>query len=80
VGVCGEMAGEPEYALILLGFGIQTLSMNAISILKVKRLMRSINYEWAQEICDEIIKFPTAIEVEKYVRARLPEFSKEEFS
>jgi len=80
VGVCGEMAGEPEYALILLGFGIQTLSMNAISILKVKRLMRSINYAWAREICDEIIKFPTAIEVEKYVSARLPEFYQDEFS
>lgn len=80
VGVCGEMAGEPEYALILLGFGIQTLSMNAISILKVKRLLRSINYSWAREICEEIIKFPTAVEVEKYVSARLPEFYKDEFS
>ncbi len=79
VGVCGEMAGEPEYALILLGFGIQTLSMNAISILKVKRLMRSIDYAWAREICDEIVKFPTATEVEQYVSARLPEFYKEEF-
>ncbi len=80
VGVCGEMAGEPEYALILLGFGIQTLSMNAISILKVKRLMRSINYSWAREICEEIIKFPTAMEVERYVSARLPEFYSDEFS
>ncbi len=80
VGVCGEMAGEPEYALMLLGFGIQTLSMNAISILKVKRLMRSINYSWAKEICDEIIRFPTALEVEKYVSARLPEFYRDEFS
>ncbi len=80
VGVCGEMAGEPEYALILLGFGIQTLSMNAISILKVKRLLRSVSYAWAREICEEIIKFPTAIEVEKYVSARLPEFYNEEFS
>jgi len=80
VGVCGEMAGEPEYALILLGFGIQTLSMNAISILKVKRLMRSVSYSGAKEICEEIIKFPTAIEVERYVSARLPDFYKDEFA
>jgi len=80
VGVCGEMAGEPEYALILLGFGIQMLSMNAISVLKVKRLMRSVSYSWAKEICDEIIKFPTANEVQRYVSERLPEFYKDEFA
>ncbi|MFQ5428594.1 MAG: phosphoenolpyruvate--protein phosphotransferase [Thermodesulfobacteriota bacterium] len=80
VGVCGEMAGEPEYAMILLGFGIQTLSMNAISILKVKRLMRSINYSMARDICDEISAFATSIEVEKHVNERLPDFYSEEFS
>ncbi|MFQ5353743.1 MAG: phosphoenolpyruvate--protein phosphotransferase [Thermodesulfobacteriota bacterium] len=80
VGVCGEMAGEPEYALILLGFGIQTLSMNAISILKVKRLMRSINYSWAMDICNEISGFATSKEVERYVNERLPEFYSDEFS
>ncbi len=79
VGVCGEMAGEPEYALILLGYGIQTLSMNAMSLLKVKRLMRSINYSWARDICNEIAGFSTSIEVEKYVSARLPEFYRDEF-
>lgn len=80
VGVCGEMAGEPEYALILLGLGIQTLSMNAISLLKVKRLMRSINYSWAIKICDEIAGFATSLEVERHVSARLPEFYSDEFS
>ncbi len=80
VGVCGEMAGEPEYALILLGFGIQTLSMNAISILKVKRLMRSINYSWAKQICDEIGEFATSMEVQRHISARLPEFYSDEFS
>lgn len=79
VGVCGEMAGEPEYALILLGFGIRTLSMNAFSILRVKRLMRSVSYAEAKKICKTIVGFATAKEVESYITRKLPDLYKEEF-
>lgn len=79
VGVCGEMAGEPEYALILLGFGIRSLSMNAFSILRVKRLMRSVSYAEARKICKTIVGFATASEVEKYITQKLPDLYREEF-
>ncbi|OGQ06232.1 MAG: phosphoenolpyruvate--protein phosphotransferase [Deltaproteobacteria bacterium RBG_19FT_COMBO_58_16] len=79
VGVCGEMAGEPEYALILLGFGIKSLSMNAFSILRVKRLMRSVSFAEAKKICKTIVGFPTAKEVEKYITQKLPDLYREEF-
>jgi len=79
VGVCGEMAGEPEYALILLGFGIKSLSMNAFSILRVKRLMRSVSYAEAKKICKTIVGFATAQEVEKYITQKLPDLYREEF-
>ncbi|MBI5587275.1 MAG: phosphoenolpyruvate--protein phosphotransferase [Deltaproteobacteria bacterium] len=79
VGVCGEMAGEPEYALILVGFGIEQLSMNAFSILRVKRLIRSINYAEAKKICKTIVGLPTAKEVEHYINAKLPGLYREEF-
>lgn len=80
VGVCGEMAGEPAYALILIGFGIDQLSMNANSILKVKRLVRSVNYAEAKKICRHIVNLPTARDVEQHINAKLPELHrKEEF-
>ena len=79
VGGCGEMAGEPEYALILLGFGIKSLSMNAFSILRVKRLMRSVSFAEAKKICKTIVGFPTAKEVEKYITQKLPDLYREEF-
>ncbi|MBI5827820.1 MAG: phosphoenolpyruvate--protein phosphotransferase [Deltaproteobacteria bacterium] len=79
VGVCGEMAGEPEYALILLGFGVQVLSMNAFSILRVKRLIRSVSYAEAKKICKTIIGIATAKEVEHYITSKLPGLYKEEF-
>lgn len=79
VGVCGEMAGEPEYALILLGFGLNNLSMNAFSILRVKRLIRSVSFAEAKKICKTILGFSTAKEVESYIGSRMPELYKEEF-
>ncbi|MBI5642452.1 MAG: phosphoenolpyruvate--protein phosphotransferase [Deltaproteobacteria bacterium] len=79
VGVCGEMAGEPEYALILLGFGLDLLSMNAFSILKVKRLIRSISFAEAKKICKMITSFATAKEVESFINLKLPGLYKEEF-
>ncbi|MBI5492121.1 MAG: phosphoenolpyruvate--protein phosphotransferase [Deltaproteobacteria bacterium] len=79
VGVCGEMAGEPEYAFLLLGFGLDQLSMNAFSILRVKRLIRSVSYSEARKICKAITGLATAKEVENYINLKLPGLYKEEF-
>jgi phosphotransferase system enzyme I (PtsI) len=79
-GVCGEMAGEAPYALILLGFGIEHLSMNAVSLLKVKRLVRSVSYAETKKICKNILNLPTARDVEQYISSKLPDiYKKEEF-
>ncbi len=77
-GVCGEMAGEPEYAIILLGFGIDQLSMNALSILRVKRLIRSVSFADARKMCDTILGFSTAKEVEGYIASRMANIYEEE--
>ncbi|MBI3398205.1 MAG: phosphoenolpyruvate--protein phosphotransferase [Deltaproteobacteria bacterium] len=71
VGVCGEMAGEPEYTLILLGLGLDQLSMNALSILKVKKIIRSIQYSEAKKIAETALTFSTAHEVEKFIREEM---------
>jgi phosphotransferase system enzyme I (PtsI) len=65
--------------LILLGFGIDQLSMNAFSVLRVKRLIRSVSFPQAKKICKEILQFATAKDVEHYMSAKLPELYKEEF-
>lgn len=79
VGVCGEMAGEPEYAFILLGFGVGTLSMNAFSILRVKRLIRSVSFSEASKVCGEILGFDNSKDVENFITTSLPSLYKEEF-
>ena len=54
-------------ALIKLGFGIDELSMNALSILKVKKIIRSFSYHDAQDLVNQILAFETAKEVEKFL-------------
>ena len=80
VDVCGEMAGEPEYALILLGLGLDQLSMNALSILKVKKIIRSIKYSEAKEIVETALTFSTAQEVERFIRNETAKRFPEEYS
>ncbi len=67
VSVCGEMAGEPLYTLVLLGLGIDQLSMNPISIPYIKKIIRSSTYKEARDIVAKCLTFKVATEVEKYV-------------
>ncbi|MCK4846304.1 MAG: phosphoenolpyruvate--protein phosphotransferase [Deltaproteobacteria bacterium] len=78
VSVCGEMAGEPEHALIFLGLGIDSLSMSARSLLKVKKLIRSVKYHDAVNISKAVLGFSTAREVEGYIETKLVDLYKEE--
>jgi phosphotransferase system enzyme I (PtsI) len=68
VSMCGEMAGESMYVPILVGLGLDALSMNALSILKVKKMIRSVSYKEAREFLKEIYKLYTASEIESYLK------------
>jgi phosphotransferase system enzyme I (PtsP) len=50
VSICGEMAGDPLAAVLLLGMGVHSLSMGAGSLLRVKRVIRSISRTRAREV------------------------------
>jgi len=67
VCVCGEMAGNPASALLLLGLGIDSLSMNPSSIPRVKWTIRSFTRQQARELADKTLK----TEDESYARQLL---------
>ena len=76
VGMCGEMAGEPSLALILLGLGLDEFSMPPQVIPELKYLIRSITLSQAKEIAQEALKLSTGGEVEAYAQAKLKEILK----
>ena len=67
VTVCGEMAADPLSAIILMGFGLRTFSMNPIFIPRIKKALRSIEAKTAEKIASETMKLRSAQEIEEYV-------------
>jgi phosphotransferase system enzyme I (PtsI) len=67
VVVCGEMAADTLGAIVLLGFGLRTFSMNPIFIPRIKKALRSIECRTAERIVEEILKLRSAQEIEEYV-------------
>ena len=69
--ICGEMAGEPEYLPILLGLGFDELSMNAVSIPRVKKILRRCSKREAEQLVSRALTFVTAAEVETYLKSEI---------
>lgn len=80
VGICGEMAADPAYFLILLGMGLDELSMTPFYIPRVKKIMRRSSYEEAKQLLDEAYRLSTASEIEDYVKGRMAERFPDDFT
>ncbi|MFA6078624.1 MAG: phosphoenolpyruvate--protein phosphotransferase [Candidatus Omnitrophota bacterium] len=78
VGMCGEMAGDLNMVLILLGLGLDEFSTSPIAIPEIKRIIRSVTMSQAEAIAQEAITLPTGKEIDKFasqkLREILPEF------
>src|SRR5207248_4369339 len=63
--MCGEMAGDPAYALVLLALGLDTLSMNPSDIPPVKRVLRNANVPDACRLLEEAMGYSSHDEIER---------------
>jgi phosphotransferase system enzyme I (PtsI) len=70
LNVCGQMAAEPMYAVLLLGMGLRQLSVTPHSIPEVKKVIRSVAIPEAEEIAREVMRMETARDVNNYLRER----------
>jgi phosphoenolpyruvate-protein phosphotransferase (PTS system enzyme I) len=67
VSVCGEMAGDPLGSLLLLGLGIDELSVETTSFLKIKKLIRMINYNDVVKIALNTLELDTETEINEFL-------------
>ncbi|MDG2140327.1 MAG: phosphoenolpyruvate--protein phosphotransferase [Gammaproteobacteria bacterium] len=56
VSICGEMAGDPGAAVLLMAMGFDVLSMNASSLLRVKSVIRDVTLKSAKKLLDQVLK------------------------
>ena len=71
VGMCGEMASDPIFVLILLGLGLDEYSVPALAIPQIKFIIRSVTLEQAKFIAHEALSLSTAKEVAGFVEGAL---------
>ena len=65
--VCGEMAGEPMYLPVLIGMGLDELSMNALDIPKIKRMIRMSNQNQCGVLVRDLLECSTAQKIREHL-------------
>ena len=68
VGICGEMAADPAMVLLLLGMGIDEISVNPATVPRIKNLIRNVSYEDAAKIVEEVMEHTSAQTIEARAR------------
>jgi phosphotransferase system enzyme I (PtsI) len=71
VGICGEMAGDPRTAVLLVGLGIDELSVSCFDLPRVKAAIRSIRLEDAHAIAHDALALSSAAAVKELLRTRI---------
>jgi len=79
VSVCGEMASEPEYVMVLLGLGIRTLSVTPPMIPEIKQIIRSVTLEQCHELTRKVIAMNSERQISSFLRSRAREILPEAF-
>ena len=63
VGLCGALAGNEQATMLLIGLGIDELSMSATSLLHVKNIIRNTSYAQCKQLAEEVLQLYYAHEV-----------------
>jgi phosphotransferase system enzyme I (PtsI) len=68
--MCGEMAGDPQYTLLLLGLGLRTFSCSPPALPEIKKIIRSVTMEQARKVARRVMQFDSDKEIINFLRAQ----------
>ncbi|MEX0774729.1 MAG: phosphoenolpyruvate--protein phosphotransferase [Phycisphaeraceae bacterium] len=71
VSLCGEMAGDPDYIMLLLGLGLRCFSVTPPAIPEVKRIVRAVSINQCQRVARKAMSFDSDREVLNYLHDQL---------
>lgn len=75
-GMCGEVAGEPMAAPLLVGMGLDEFSMSASSVLKIRSLISKLDSNEMAELANKVVTEATSSdEAEALIKAAVPELA-----
>jgi phosphotransferase system enzyme I (PtsI) len=67
------MAGDPMAAVVLLGLGLDSFSMSALSIPAIKKIIRSVTLSEAKELADQVMAMKSAEAISEFVATWMEE-------
>lgn len=73
LSICGEMAGEPQYTMVLLGLGFRHFSMSPVYMHQVKKIIRSVSIHECEEMVGTLLSLEETEEIENVVRRKFKE-------
>lgn len=73
VSICGELAGDPAAAVLLMAMGYDVLSMSATNLPKVKSVIRSVTLTQAKALLNEVMRMSNGDSIQRYVNQHLRE-------
>lgn len=73
VSICGELAGDPGAAILLMAMGFDVLSMNATNLPKVKSVIRGITFERAKQLLSEVMRMSNGDLIRDHIARELRE-------
>lgn len=71
VGMCGEMAGDGRYIPLLVGLGLDELSMSASAILPARKLLSTLTFEKLEAEANKVLMMGTSAEIEAHIKERM---------
>lgn len=71
VSLCGEMGGEQEYVMLLLGLGLRKISITPPAIPEVKQIIRNVSIEKCKRVMRKVAAFETEHQIVNYLREEL---------
>ncbi len=76
VGMCGEMAGDLELVLLLLGMGLDEFSVPPIAVPKIKYIIRHTTLESAKEVARETLRLASPAKIQAFLKQKTDPFLK----
>ena len=73
LSICGELAGDPAGAVLLLAMGYDALSMNASNLLKVKSVIRGVDMAWAKRLLASVLELDSPYIIQSTLNLALKE-------
>lgn len=67
VGMCGEMAADPLYIILLVGLGLEEFSVNVNAVLRVKKYISLLKYEECKKVVEHILTLKTGTKIKAYL-------------